>query len=94
MDDEELEEMDRNARAYGWEIGQGAKIDHMVDASEENPFLDVNWRDVLDGDGAGGRSRRKPRSSPGCDGILLNAEESTDGQVHALDVEGSRLLVP
>lgn len=47
MTDEELEEMDRNARAYGWEIGQGAKIDHMVDASEENPFLDVNWRDQL-----------------------------------------------
>jgi len=40
-----LEEMDRNARAYGWEVGHGqtlaSRIEHI---SEENPFQDPEWR--------------------------------------------------
>jgi hypothetical protein len=40
-----LEEMDRNARAYGWEIGNGQDLKDVIDVHDENPFLTSNWRD-------------------------------------------------
>lgn len=39
-----LEEVDRNARAYGWEIGRGRALTEVVDYSPDNPFLDPDWR--------------------------------------------------
>ena len=39
-----LNEMDRNARAYGWEIGHGQAMTQIIDFSPENPFIDPNWR--------------------------------------------------
>lgn len=44
-----LDEMDRNARAYGWEIGQGREIATDVEFSDDNPFKDPNWRDNIEG---------------------------------------------
>jgi hypothetical protein len=40
----QLDEIDRNARAYGWEIGRGQSISEQVETTEGNPFLDPNWR--------------------------------------------------
>lgn len=45
-----LEEIDRNARAYGYEIGRGAPLVAVVESSDDNPFLDPNWRGQVDGD--------------------------------------------
>lgn len=43
-----LEEIDRTARAYGWEIGRGRPIvQQMEDISPSNPFLDPNWRETF-----------------------------------------------
>ncbi len=40
-----LREIDRNARAYGWEVGKwGVLAEHIV-YSPDNPFIDPNWRD-------------------------------------------------
>lgn len=44
---EELDEIDRNARAYGFEIGRGKPLTKKFDASEDNPFLDPNWKDNI-----------------------------------------------
>jgi hypothetical protein len=41
---EELTEIDRQARAYGFEIGRGQPLAEQVNASDDNPFLDKNWR--------------------------------------------------
>lgn len=42
---ETLEEIDRNARAYGWEIGKGQTIgEPELDTTDGNPFEDPNWR--------------------------------------------------
>ena len=38
------EEQDRNARAYGWEVGQGAPIADNLPESPGNPFSDPDWR--------------------------------------------------
>lgn len=41
-----VEEIDRNARAYGWEVGRGhLMVDKMADCDPANPFLDSNWRE-------------------------------------------------
>jgi hypothetical protein len=40
---DELGELDRNARAYGFEIGRGKKMEDIVSASEDNPFLHTDW---------------------------------------------------
>lgn len=40
-----FDEMDRNARAYGWEIGQGQVMAQVINFSPDNPFLDPDWRD-------------------------------------------------
>ena len=42
-----LDEMDRNARAYGWEIGRGREVVTNVEFSDDNPFKDPNWRDNM-----------------------------------------------
>lgn len=42
-----LDEMDRNGRAYGWEIGQGRPLTRTITFSEDNPFVDKNWRDKV-----------------------------------------------
>ena len=40
-----LEEMDRCARAYGYEIGKGHPLTYIVhDISEDNPFRDEHWK--------------------------------------------------
>ena len=40
---EELGELDRNARAYGYEVGRGAKLEEIVTATPDNPFLHADW---------------------------------------------------
>lgn len=46
--DEELEEIDRNARAYGFEVGRGHPLRlHVVSTSEDNPFMDKEWRSKI-----------------------------------------------
>lgn len=41
-------ETDRNARAYGWEIGRrGLDPVAQVETSKDNPFLDPDWRSVV-----------------------------------------------
>jgi hypothetical protein len=46
---EDLAEVDRNARAYGYEIGRGHPLVEVIQESDEaNPFLDPNWRDHLE----------------------------------------------
>ena len=45
---EELDEIDRNARAYGFEIGRGQRLSEGIETSEDNPFLDPNWRDTIE----------------------------------------------
>ncbi len=47
LNKEALDEMDRNARAYGWEIGQGKPLTREMTMSEGNPFNDRDWRDNL-----------------------------------------------
>lgn len=44
----QLDEIDRNARAYGWEIGRGHPLtDRIESTSEDNPFLRADWRDRI-----------------------------------------------
>lgn len=45
---EQFRELDRHARAYGWEIGRGKKIGKAVTASSDNPFLKEGWDSDLD----------------------------------------------
>ena len=45
-----MDEADRNARAYGWEIGHGSPLVPILDFSPENPFTDPNWRDNVRSD--------------------------------------------
>lgn len=40
-----IEEIDRIARAYGWEIGRGHPMTSKIVMSEDNPFLNPNWRE-------------------------------------------------
>lgn len=40
-----LDDMDRNARAYGWEIGKGKPLTTEMEMSPDNPFTDKNWKD-------------------------------------------------
>lgn len=47
----QLEGIDRNARAYGWEVGRGQEIGSEVQTSDDNPFLDPDWRDRIPGQG-------------------------------------------
>jgi oligoribonuclease (3'-5' exoribonuclease) len=40
-----VDEIDRNARAYGYEVGRGAALSHgMIQTSDDNPFMAKNWR--------------------------------------------------
>lgn len=48
ISDEELLEIDRNARAYGYEIGRGKPVSLGIETSEDNPFLDPKWRDKIE----------------------------------------------
>ena len=41
-----LDELDRNARAYGFEVGRGRVIRPNMKASVDNPFLHQDWRDL------------------------------------------------
>lgn len=44
----QVDEIDRNARAYGWEVGRGAPIQFgPIPTSADNPFLERNWRDGI-----------------------------------------------
>lgn len=45
----ELDEIDRNARAYGYDVGRGHPLTkEIAEVSEDNPFLDPNWRDHVE----------------------------------------------
>ena len=45
----DLEEVDRNARAYGWEVGRGHKLTADIkQTSPDNPFRHSNWRDFIE----------------------------------------------
>jgi hypothetical protein len=44
---EELTEIDRQARAYGFEIGRGQPLAEQVNANDSNPFLDKDWRESV-----------------------------------------------
>lgn len=44
----QVEEIDRNARAYGWEVGRGHPLTEQLNTVESaNPFLDKNWREQI-----------------------------------------------
>ena len=44
----DIEEMDRNARAYGWQVGRsGTFPTDVTETTDDNPFVDPNWRDKL-----------------------------------------------
>lgn len=41
-------EIDRNARAYGWEVANGHPLtDKIEETSPENPFMSPDWRDGI-----------------------------------------------
>jgi hypothetical protein len=42
-----VKEHDRNARAYGYEVGKGAKLGRVVLATDDNPFMDPDWADKV-----------------------------------------------
>lgn len=43
-----LEELDRNARAYGFEIGRGHPLlEKLTHISDDNPFMDKDWRSKI-----------------------------------------------
>lgn len=47
--DPSIEESDRCARAYGWEVGYGHPLVKQInELCKTNPFLDPNWRDKLE----------------------------------------------
>jgi hypothetical protein len=50
-------EIDRNARAYGYEVGRGKSLAKGVETSEDNPFLDLNWRDHVEAETSIGTDR-------------------------------------
>lgn len=52
-------EVDRNARAYGWEIGRGQPIGWEIKTTPGNPFLDPDWRTA-----AQGTDERSPQERP------------------------------
>lgn len=41
---DELREIDRNARAYGWEVGHGQPLGRVLLSVDSNPFLMPGWR--------------------------------------------------
>ncbi len=43
----EVLEIDRNARAYGYEVGKGQELRAHIESSEDNPFLDASWQDKV-----------------------------------------------
>ncbi len=44
----DIEEVDRNARAYGFEIGKGHPLTHMIlSTSPDNPFMQPGWREMI-----------------------------------------------
>lgn len=43
-------EIDRCARAYGWEIGAGKRLGRIITLSPNNPFKDPNWREKMSED--------------------------------------------
>lgn len=46
---EGLEKIDRQARAYGFEVGRGKPLVTCIEGvSDDNPFLNPNWRDEID----------------------------------------------
>jgi hypothetical protein len=48
----QVEEIDRNARTYGFEIGKGHPLTSKLDKlSDDNPFVNVNWRAKVDLEG-------------------------------------------
>lgn len=40
-----MEEVDRNGRAYGYEVGKHGTIDHEIISGPDNPFIDSDWRE-------------------------------------------------
>jgi hypothetical protein len=42
-----IEEVDRAARAYGFEIGRGQALKETVETSLDNPFMNNAWRDAI-----------------------------------------------
>lgn len=45
FDSASVKETDRNARAYGWEVGRGRVMQEMIEYDPENPFLFSDWRE-------------------------------------------------
>jgi 8-oxo-dGTP pyrophosphatase MutT (NUDIX family) len=46
--DKFTDEMDRNARAYGYEVGRGRPIAaEILSLSKDNPFLDRDWKQLI-----------------------------------------------
>jgi hypothetical protein len=46
---EDIFDIDRQARAYGFEIGRGKSLIAAVLTSDDNPFLDRDWRSNIEG---------------------------------------------
>jgi len=48
LDDVNTEEVDRNARAYGFEVGKGHPLVERIERiSDDNPFQNKNWKDKI-----------------------------------------------
>lgn len=43
-----LEEIDRNARAYGWAVGRGQPLAEQIESGDDNPFHDPDWRERIE----------------------------------------------
>jgi hypothetical protein len=48
IDPDAVDEVDRNARAYGWEVGNGHPLVEQINTlSEDNPFMNAYWKNNM-----------------------------------------------
>jgi hypothetical protein len=47
-------EIDRNARAYGWDVGHGRPLSEQLESHPDNPFMDPDWSSGLAPQSSGG----------------------------------------
>ncbi|MCA9367601.1 hypothetical protein KC887_05080 [Candidatus Kaiserbacteria bacterium] len=74
-----LEEMFRQARAYGWEIGNGAQWAATLPSSPENPFLQRDWmRHIYDSQRTSDIGKDQERGSDNDSGSSDRGPEADD----------------
>ena len=86
-----MDEADRNARAYGWEIGHGSPLVAVLDFSPENPFIDPNWRDNVRSD-VGEAEDEAVSTSGGGDQQSEQREDPVRGSGDGEESDGSGVL--